>query len=163
MAGTMAVDVRVRRAQVRDMPILTRLWRELIGFHEALGGQDFRLARGAEAGWKKYLREHLGKGDKLCLVAEMDGGTVGFLMGSLERRPGVFMERRYGHISDAYVQEPHRGRGVGKALVSEALRWFEAKRVVRVRLQTDARNTLGYGFWKKLGFQTTVYMLDKLL
>ncbi len=158
----MAAEVRVRRAKVRDLPVLTRLWRELVGFHEALGGQDFRLAPGAEAGWKKYLRGHLGKADKLCLVAEVDGEAVGFLVGSVEERPGIFMERAYGHISDVYVQEPQRGKGVGKALVAEGLAWFEAKRVGRVRLQTDARNTLGFEFWKKLGFQTTVFTMDKL-
>lgn len=159
----MAEGVRVRRANVRDLPVLTRLWRELVGFHEALGGQDFRLAPGAEAGWRKYLRGHLGKADKLCLVAETEGASVGFLVASIERRPGIFMERDYAHISDVYVQEPERGKGVGKALFAEALRWFEAKRIGRVRLQTDARNTLGFEFWKKLGFQTTVLTMDKLL
>ncbi|HYM38775.1 MAG TPA: GNAT family N-acetyltransferase [Thermoplasmata archaeon] len=159
----MALDVRVRQAKVRDLPVLTRLWRELVGFHEALGGQDFRLAPGAEAGWKKYLRGHLGKSDRLCLVAEAGDQAVGFLVAGIERQPGIFMERDYGHISDVYVQEPQRGKGVGKALVAEALRWFEEKRVVRVRLQTDARNTLGFEFWKKLGFQTTVFTMDKLM
>jgi ribosomal protein S18 acetylase RimI-like enzyme len=159
----MAADVRVRRARTQDLPMLTRLWRELVGFHEALGGQDFRLAPGAEAGWKKYLRGHIGKADRLCLVAEVGGQAVGFLVGSLERRPGIFMERDYGHISDVYVQEPQRGRGVGRALVGNALAWFEEKRVGRVRLKTDARNTLGFEFWKKLGFQTTVFTMDKLM
>jgi ribosomal protein S18 acetylase RimI-like enzyme len=163
MGSAMAVEVRVRRAKSRDLPALTRLWRELVGFHEALGGQDFRLAPGAEAGWKKYLRGHLGKPDRLCLVSEIAGEPVGFLMASLEKRPGIFMEREYGHISDVYVQEPQRGKGVGKALVAEGLRWFEEKRVSRVRLKTDARNALGFEFWKKLGFQTTVFTMDKLL
>lgn len=159
----MAADVRVRRAEAKDMPALTRLWRELIGFHEALGGQDFRLAPGAEADWKKYLRGHLGKSDKLCLLAEIGDRPVGFLMASIEQRPGVFMEREYGHISDVYVQEPERGKGVGKALVAEGMAWFEKKRVGRVRLQTDARNTLGVEFWQKLGFHTTVLTMDKLV
>lgn len=159
----MAAEIRVRHAKVRDLPVLTRLWRELVGFHESLGGQDFRLAPGAEAGWRKYLRGHLGKAGKLCLVAEVEGQAVGFLVGSIERRPGIFMEREYGDISDVYVQEPYRRHGVGKALVTEALRWLDVKRVGRVRLKTDARNTLGFEFWKKLGFQTTVLTMDKLL
>lgn len=159
----MVSEVLVRHAKTRDLPVLTRLWRELVGFHEALGGQDFRLAPGAEGGWRKYLRSHLGRTDKLCIVAEVGDQAVGFLVASIERRPGIFMERDYGHISDVYVQEPQRGKGVGKALVAEALRWFEAKRVGRVRLQTDARNTLGFEFWKKLGFQTTVFTMDKLM
>ncbi len=159
----MPEEVRVRRAKARDLPLVTRLWRELIGFHEALGGQDFRLAPNAEAGWKKYLRSHMAHPKKLCLVAEVDGRPVGFLMATIEKRPPILMERDYGHISDAYVQEPNRRKGVGKALVTEALAWFEAKRVGRVRLQTDARNTLGFEFWKRLGFQTTVLTMDKLL
>lgn len=159
----MAAEMRVRHAKVRDLPVLTRLWRELVGFNESLGGQDFRLAPGAEAGWRTYLRGHLGKPSKLCLVAEVEGQAVGFLVGSIERPPGVFMEREYGHISDVYVQEPYRRKGVGKALVAEALQWLDIKRVGRVRLQTDARNTLGFEFWKKLGFQTTVLTMDKLL
>jgi len=163
MDGRMVEAVRVRRAKVADLPVVTRLWRELVGFHEALGGQDFRLAPGAEAGWRKYLREHLGKSHQLVLVAEISGRAVGFLVASVDLRQGIFMEREYGHISDVYVQEPERRKGVGQALVAEALRWFEEKRVGRVRLQTDARNTLGFEFWKKLGFQTTVFTMDKLL
>lgn len=159
----MAASVRVRRAKVQDMPELTSLWRELVGFHEALGGQDFRLAPGAETGWRRYLRGHLGRSDKLCLVAEDGGRPVGFLVAGIEARPGIFMEREYGHISDVYVQEPQRGKGVGKALVAAAMAWFEEKRVSRVRLKTDARNTLGFEFWKKLGFRTTVFTMDRLL
>jgi ribosomal protein S18 acetylase RimI-like enzyme len=159
----MAEAIRVRRANVADLPVVTRLWRELVGFHESLGGQDFRLAPGAEAGWKKYLREHLGKAHQLVLVAERGNRAVGFLVASVNLRQGIFMEREYGHISDVYVQEPERRKGVGQALVAQALRWFEEKRVGRVRLQTDARNALGFEFWKKLGFQTTVFTMDKLL
>lgn len=159
----MASEVRVRRAKLSDLTVITRLWRELIGFHESLGGQDFRLAPNAEADWKRYLRGHLTGASKLCLVAEAGRRPVGFLLASIELRPPILMERKYGHISDAYVQEPERGKGVGKALVADALAWFEEKRVMRVRLQTDARNTLGFEFWKKLGFQTTVFTMDKLL
>lgn len=163
MGTRVSADVRVRRAKFQDLPVLTRLWRELVGYHEALGGQDFRLAPGAETEWRKYLQGHLGKAGKLCLVGEVGGQAAGFLVGGIERRPGVFMEHEVGHISDVYVQEAQRRKGMGKALVAEALAWFQEKRVGRVRLQTDARNTLGYEFWKRLGFETTVFTMDKLL
>lgn len=159
----MPADVRVRPATAKDLPQVTRLWRQLIGFHEALGGQDFRLAPGAELEWKRYLRGHIGKSKRTCLVAETDAGMVGFLLGTIESRPGIFMEREYGHISDVYVQAPQRRKGIGKALVDAAIRWFEERRVSRIRLKTDARNTLGAEFWKKLGFETTVLTMDKLL
>ncbi len=99
----------------------------------------------------------------MCLVANVNGGIVGFLTGTVQERPGVFMEREYGSISDVYVDAAHRRRGVGKALVEEALRWFGSRRLSRVRLQTDAKNLLGLNFWRNLGFETTVHAMDKLL
>ena len=153
----------VRRARAEDRDAVVRLLRELVGFHEAFGGQDFRLAPGAEAEWKAYVQDHLTGDDRLCIVCEAAGKTVGFLLGEVRQRPGVFMERDYGYISDVFVQEPHRRRGAGTALVEEAVRWFEGKRVSRVRLKTDARNALAAGFWERMGFHTTVLTMDRLL
>ena len=159
----MVRDAVVRRARPADRDAVVRLLRELVGFHEAFGGQDFRLAPGAEEEWKAYIQEHLTKDDRLCLVSEAEGRTVGFLLGEIRQRPGVFMEREYGYISDVFVQEPYRRRGAGKALVEGALKWFEGKRVSRVRLRTDARNALAAGFWERMGFHTTVLTMDRLL
>lgn len=159
----MALDLRVHPAKPEDLPQLLHLWRELIGFDEALGGQDFRLSAGAPEQWEKHLRTFVGKRGRLGFVAEVGGRPVGFLLASLEAPAGIFMERRYGHISAVYVQEPYRGKGVGGALVAGALGWFGDRRVSRVRVTTDSKNTLGVEFWKKLGFQTTVVTMDKLL
>jgi len=159
----MAEGLSIRSARPDDLPGLLRLWRELVGFDEALGGQDFRLAAGTPEKWERHLRSHIGARRRAAFVAETDGALVGFLLASLERPPGIFMEREYGHISAVYVREPYRRRGLGKALVSEAFAWFQGKRVGRVRVATDAKNVLGVEFWRKLGFQTTLLTMDKLL
>ncbi len=159
----MPLDLRVHPAKPEDLPQLLRLWRELIGFDEALGGQDFRLSAGAPEQWEKHLRSFVGRRARLGFVAEVAGKPVGFLLASLEQPAGIFMERRYGHISAVYVQESLRGKGVGGALVAAALGWFGDRRVSRVRVTTDSKNALGVEFWKKLGFQTTVVTMDKLL
>lgn len=159
----MPAKTAVRLATARDLPNLVHLWRELIGFDEALGGQDFRLARGSAAAWEKHLRAHLGKKDRATFVGESEGRMVAFLLASLERPPGIFMEREYGEISAVYVREPYRGRGVGSALVEAAFAWFEEKRVSRVRVTTDTKNSLGVEFWKHRGFAPTVVTMDRLL
>ena len=156
-------EQEIRPANAADLGDITRLWRDLVGYHEALGGQNFRLTPGADRDWRNFLRGHIGQEERLCLVASVGGTIVGFLLGSVKERPGVFMERAYGHISDIYVDAAHRRKGVGKALVEEAVRWFGAKRLGRVRLQTDARNLLGLDFWRSLGFETTSHTMDKLL
>src|SRR3990172_809369 len=162
VVATVTETVVVRPGRTKALPEIARLWRELVGFHEALGGQDFRLAPGAEARWRTYLQGHIGRRSKLCLVALAGPQPVGFLLGSVQARAGIFMEREVGEISDVYVQAPFRRKGVGKALVDAALEWFEVRRVGRVRIRTDARNTMGVEFWKTLGFQTAVLTMDRL-
>lgn len=159
----MALDIRVRPGRTQDIPQLLHLWRELVGFDDALGGQDFRLAAGAPGEWERYLRTYVGKRRRAVFVAEVEGKMAGFLLAALERPPGIFMEREYGYMAAVYVQEPFRGKGVGRALVANGLGWFSNHRVSRVRIATDSKNALSVEFWKKLGFQTTVLTMDKLL
>ena len=113
----MPLDIRVRAGRAKDLPQLIRLWRELIGFDESLGGQDFRLAAGAPEQWERHLSSFLGKRTRVAQVADVGSRAVGFLLASLEQPPGIFMERKYGHISAVYVQEGYRGKGVGGGLL----------------------------------------------
>lgn len=159
----MPANASVRPATEENLPALTRLWRELVGFDEALGGQDFRLAAGTPEKWERHLKSHVAKSRRRAFVASSGGDMVGFLLASLERPAGIFMEREYGHVSAVYVRSAYRGKGLGSALVDAAFRWFEEKRVSRVRVATDAKNALGVEFWRHRGFVPTVVTMDRLL
>ena len=149
MAGLVSEDPRIRVARVADLDALARMWEELEKYHVDLGGPCFPT------------RQHIGRKDRLCLAAEVDRVAVGFLLGAILHRPKVFERRTYGHIYDVFVDASHRNRGVGEALVNAAMGWFQARRVDRVELYTHAKNELGLRFWKKMGFETTVHIMDR--
>ncbi len=137
------------------------MWMEITEFHVDLGGPEHRLARGWKAEWRRFVRGHIGRTDRLCLVAEVDGVAVGFLLAAILTRPKVFERRPYGHIYDAFVDAAHRNRGIGEALVNAALEWCRARRVDRVELYTHAQNEPGLLFWRRMGFETTAHILDR--
>ena len=137
------------------------MWKELAEFHVDLGEPEHRLARGWKAEWRRFVHGHIGRTDRLCLVAESDGVPVGFLLAAILTRPKVFERWPYGHIYDAFVEGAHRNRGVGESLVNAALEWCRARRVDRVELYKHARNDLGMRFWQRMGFETTVHILDR--
>jgi len=60
-----------------------------------------------------------------------------------------------------FVDPAQRNRGVGESLVNEALAWFRSRRVEKVDLYAHMRNEMGLRFWKKMGFEPTVHILDR--
>jgi len=154
-------EPRVRIARVADLDALALMWEKLENYHADLGGPEYRLAPGWKGDWRRFTRGHIGHRDRLCLVAELDRAAVGFLLGAILTRPRVFEHRSYGHIYDLFVDPARRNRGVGESLVKEALAWFRSRRVEKVDLYTHARNEMGLGFWKKMGFETTVHILER--
>ncbi|HYS72858.1 MAG TPA: GNAT family N-acetyltransferase [Thermoplasmata archaeon] len=161
MARLVSDQPHIRAARFADLGTLARMWEELEKHHVDLGGPEYRVARGWKGEWQRFARNHIGRKDRLCLVAEPDGRAIGFLLGAVLERPKVFERRRYGHIYDVFVDAARRNRGVGEALANAALEWFRAHRVDRVELYAHTRNESGLRFWKRMGFETTVYILDR--
>ena len=161
VGGPVSGDPRIRTARIADLDALAGMWEKLEKYHVELGGPEYRLARRWKAGWQRFVRNHIGRKDRLCLTAELDGTAVGFLLAAILQRPKVFEHRAYGHIYDVFVEAGHRNRGAGEALVDRAMDWFRARGVDRVELYTHARNALGLRFWRKMGFETTVHIMDR--
>ena len=161
VAGIVSSEPRIRVARVTDLDALAAMWEKLENYHADLGGPEYRLAPGWRGDWRRFTRSHIGHKDRLCLVAELDGTAVGFLLGAVLVRPRVFAHRSYGHIYDLFVDPTQRNRGVGESLVNEALAWFRSRHVEKVDLYTHARNEMGLRFWKKMGFEPTVHILDR--
>jgi len=161
VAGIVSGEPRIRVARVADLDALAQMWEKLENYHANLGGPEYRLAPGWNGDWRRFTRSHIGHEDRLCLVAELDRTAIGFLLGAVLARPRVFEHRSYGHIYDLFVDPAQRNQGVGESLVNQALAWFRSRRVEKVDLYAHMRNEMGLRFWKKMGFEPTVHILDR--
>jgi len=94
-------------------------------------------------------------------IAEDNGIIVGYLAGKIEKRAPVFEVDKRGWIDSAYVLEEYRGRGIGRELTERMLEWFKEKGIKYVEVSVDARNQLGHGLWKSLGFETWQFVMKK--
>ncbi|MDQ3803199.1 MAG: GNAT family N-acetyltransferase [Acidobacteriota bacterium] len=120
--------VALRPATAADAPALARLRFE------------FRLSTGpvveAEAEFvrrcSRWMEERLrGGGAWRCWIAERDHAPVGQLWAQLiEKMPNPSPELEYhAYLTNFYVREDARGRGVGSMLLSAALEWCRARQV----------------------------------
>lgn len=95
------------------------------------------------------------------MVAEEDGRIVGFMLCLLEPNVPVYRERKIGVISDVYVKEERRRKGLAKKMFDFAAKWFEKNKVRTVRLNVAADNLEARAAWRMLGFEP--FMIDTRL
>jgi ribosomal-protein-alanine N-acetyltransferase len=92
------------------------------------------------------------------IVAEENGEVIGYIMCRIELGLSNFGFGglvKKGHIVSIAVLSAHRRKGVGEALVKEAMegmRFYNAKQCF---LEVRVTNTPAINLYKKLGFQVT--------
>lgn len=113
--------VMVRPATTDDLPDLLALWRE----QRALAGRAERMTPepSAEAVLRLLARAHADPGTRI-VVACVDHAVVGLAV--LTHEPvGALFDTRAVHLHCLQVNEGHRRRGVGHALVAAAAGFAE--------------------------------------
>ena len=157
----------VRDAQPADRP-------RLVAFVAALQDLERTLHAGRAEG-RRIAAAHLAHLEHAAhlrhgriLVAARGSERLGFLVGCVEEeehgshhvRPG---ERRYGVVTDLYVEPGARSRGIAVALLEEAARHFAALGLARLRVRTLAANQAALRFYRALGYAPYELSLEREL
>ncbi len=133
----------IRPATVTDVPSLLRFSRELAEYERQPGAvliQEETLIRDGFGSQPKFR----------SLIAEWDGQAIGYALFfgfySSCKGPGIFLE-------DLFVREAFRGRGIGRALLSEVARIARQTGSYAVRWEVLHWNESAIRFYKSLGGQ----------
>jgi len=152
--------IDIRCATEDDLYAVEELWYELAKHHQMISPR-FMLALDGRSRWSKYLRERFSEISTRLIVADEGGEIIGFMLCMLEPNVPIYRERKLGVVSDVYVAEERRRRGVAKAMFDLAVKWFRKNKVRTVRLNVAADNHEARAAWRRLGFEPL--MIDKRL
>lgn len=144
--------IEVRDAKKQDLDDVANLWEKLAKHHEGLS-DDFALAWDSKRRWSKYLHSKFSEISTKLIVAVENGKIIGFMLCMLSPNVPIYKERKLGIISDAYVQEERRKKGVTKKMFDVAMKWFQKNKVKRVELNVASINPEAQAVWKSLGFE----------
>lgn len=123
----------IRTMTIADYGRVYALWRSCRG----MGLNDIDDSR---EGFERYLRRN----PNTVFAAEEEGEIVGVIMAGHDGRRG--------YIYHTAVREDMRGRGIGRALVNEALNALKDEGISKIALVAFAKNEEGNAFWEKMGF-----------
>jgi GNAT superfamily N-acetyltransferase len=152
--------VGVRPASHRDLDRVTELWLAL-GAHHAALEPAFALRAGADALARRIVEAQLADPDVAILVHDDAGALAGVCIVRIARAPEIQVERSRAEITDLYVREPARRRGIGRALAEAGAAWARGRGAERIEVRVAAANPAAAAFWRASGFARFVEVLHR--
>lgn len=133
-----APAIAFRAATVADVPGIARAR----ALDRAAGPADPRMARYLEG------THHPGQAlpPRVAVLAESDGGVVGYTAGHLTRRFGC-----QGEVQWLWVAPAFRRRGVARELLRLLAGWFADRRAARVCVDVEPGNVGARHFYRSQG------------
>jgi ribosomal protein S18 acetylase RimI-like enzyme len=145
-----------------DLDAVSSLAGRLVRLHHAFDPERFLHLASPEKGYARYFASVLEDPDVVLLVAEgAEGAVVGYAYARLEPRSYDELRDACGKLHDVYVADEARGRGVGEALVREAVRSLGERGAPRVVLLTAVQNEPAQRLFARLGFRTTMLEMTR--
>ena len=143
----------IRKAKLKDVEAISVFVVKLFKAHAAWD-RFFTPSKDVDKVYREFIKRCIYSKNRYLLVAEENDKVVGFVLGELAGRPPTSKVRKIGFISDVYVEESFRRRGIGKQLLSELCKWFKSKNLQYIELAVHVKNTVGQKAWEKCGFET---------
>ena len=148
------MTIQIRRAVEAYIAEISRLVAALAAWEEALDPRarfDWASIRDAP----NWLRVVLNREHHAVWVAD-PGDPAGHLAGHLwirlKRQADGALPQSIGYISQAFMEESFRGRGLMKPMLEQAYDWFRDRDIGVVTLSVLHRNWVGATAWHRLGF-----------
>ncbi|MEA3082109.1 MAG: hypothetical protein QOD54_1777 [Sphingomonadales bacterium] len=160
----MTSQVKVRPAIVADLAAIGRLGALLVAEHHEFDPLRFiaPILNLAERYGEFLISQHE-KPDKVVLVAERDGGVVGYVYAGAEGNDYMVLRGPAGEIYDLVVDPDHRRQGIGTVLLEAALAALTKLGAPRAVLFTAEKNLGAQAMFAALRFRRTMIEMTREL
>jgi GNAT superfamily N-acetyltransferase len=153
-------EIEIRELSAAELDLIRPLWDDLY-VHQVSHGMKVSVPKDGFTLWAKGLGPLLGR---YARVWGAWAGTEpqGFLCARLRNQPPHFSGESTGFISEVYVGDRLRSRGVGRRLLQASLAWFDGLDLARVELQVIAGNPKARELYVQLGWEDELLQMVRL-
>jgi ribosomal protein S18 acetylase RimI-like enzyme len=115
-----------------------------------------------KADFMQLVKEHARKDDSVCLVADLDGRVVGFMISYVQAF--IFGIEHSAWIATMGVHPKYMGQGIGRKMALETLSSYRSRGIINVHTAVRWDSTDLLSFFKTLGFERSDFInLAKVL
>lgn len=109
----------------------------------------------------KEFQDDVVNPNKFCMIAEIDGKSVGYLVGSENNLP--WRTNRRGEINHMSVSREYRSHGIGTKLVVEFKKWCIERGITHLAATTYYDDSKARKFYEKQGLKPIEITLEGLI
>lgn len=162
--------IQIRGYKTSDLKELERMFNEQQDYIVEV--DDIGRNRRDEGFGEHFAKETIEetKGDKgvIYMAEDEKGQVIGFSAGVInlpndEDLLGGNDPRSWGRVTELFVNEKFRGKGVGRLLMEKLEDYFKKRDCGFIRVEVFEPNKNAHGFYKKLGFSDRNIDMLKLL
>ena len=140
----------LRKAKIKIRPLRIDDLDEVMELHRELGWNPAFQADGTTL--RQRLEELVSEDGALLFVAELGGRVAGYVHGEIVTY--LLFAGREMQVSELFVRENARGKGVGKALIALIEAEAVKRRCFRISVQNGReRESYRRGFYPALGYE----------
>ncbi|MGB0653093.1 MAG: GNAT family N-acetyltransferase [Thermoplasmatota archaeon] len=144
--------VTVRRFEEDDIEGISELWEEFAKMREDMTHNQI-LNENAPDYFFGYATGLLQRKDTLCLVAEDEGELAGYLIATKQRKPPIYSHTRIAYLSDVFVPDAHRKKGILTQFITELKAWCKNERITAIDVMLFKENELAQEIYRRMGFR----------
>lgn len=162
----LSIDVKVRKAKLKDVPGITKLWQELIACHRKrcmYTGPIFAYKKNELSIYRKYITKCIRSRNHLVLVAEHDGAPVGYVNSAVAKLGGILLHDKEVHVNGIFIKAGYRRKGIGTKFFAEIAKWGKRKKVFSIGLMCSVPNKDAFKSYRKLGFFEHHFKMSKII
>lgn len=148
-------------AEPQHIPEIVEIWKELMDFHERIN-PIFGRGENGHTYYQDHLRKMMDSDKAQLLVAVDQGSVVGYSLALILEIPPILTYSKRGFISDLAVKAGYRRKGIGTELVARIFEWLDSQDICQIQVQVVCKNEMSYNFWRKQGFEESLYVMRKL-
>ncbi len=160
---------KIRNYQTGDKDELIKLYNEFGEYFIKIDGLKLtaKYDNYADFYFSQLINDTTKQPGNIFVVEAENGKLIGFAAGNVheltpETDPSSVPITK-GRILELFVQEKHRGQGIGKELMKELEKFFIENGCKIINVEVFAPNQSAYNFYKNLGYIDRNYDLIKIV
>lgn len=152
--------MNIRKATIEDFEKLKK-FKILSKKEELKYSETLKPIEETEEKYLEYLKTDLQRQWRVVFIAEEDDKIVGMILAKKYKTISISKHEWKGYLSNLFVDEKYRKKGVAVKLMNKCFEWFKENNVLHSTVEIHSDNEAAQNLCRKLGFKNYTIKMTK--